>query len=167
MLTETLIEDERWREVRLDSLAEAAGQATFEHLRLDPDACVISVLGCDDARIASLNAMFRDRPTATDVLSWPSAERGAPVAGAAPKAPETGMDGELGDVAIAFDTCLADADAIGRPPADHITHLLVHAVLHLLGFDHLRDEDATLMEAMEVAILGKMGIDTPYCDDRG
>jgi probable rRNA maturation factor len=73
-----------------------------------------------------------------------------------------GGSGHLGDIAIAFDTCTREAAAAGRPVADHVTHLLVHAALHLLGYDHIRDQDATLLEATEVAILGKLGVPDPY-----
>ncbi|MGR3313373.1 MAG: rRNA maturation RNase YbeY, partial [Roseovarius indicus] len=60
------------------------------------------------------------------------------------------------------DTCAREAEAAGKPMADHVTHLVVHALLHLLGYDHVRDQDATLMEATEVAILGKLGLPDPY-----
>ena len=72
---------------------------------------------------------------------------------------------ELGDIAISYDTCHAEAEAAGRPMADHVTHLIVHGLLHLLGYDHERDGDATLMERLEVEILGKLGLDDPYRDD--
>lgn len=161
-MIETVIEDPRWRDLALDRLAERAGEVTLEHLGLYPDAWEIAVLGCDDARIAALNASFRDKPAATNVLSWPSAELAADVDGALPRAPDPGPDSELGDIAISYDTCLREAQAGGTPPADHVTHLLVHGILHLLGYDHMRDKDATLMERTEVAILGKMGIPDPY-----
>ena len=162
MLTETLIEDDRWQGAGLGPLAERAAQATLAHLGLDPDAWDISVLGCDDARIAVLNADFRDKPQPTNVLSWPSQERAAATPGAAPELPVPGPDPELGDIAIAYDTCAREAHEAGKPLSDHVTHLIVHAVLHLLGYDHIRDEDATLMQAIEVAILGKLGLSDPY-----
>lgn len=73
------------------------------------------------------------------------------------------MMGEgLGDIAISYDTCLREAQSAGKPMPDHVTHLIVHGVLHLLGYDHVRDRDATLMEGLETVILGKMGIADPY-----
>jgi probable rRNA maturation factor len=162
VVTEVLIEDPRWEAARLGALADAAARATLSHLGLDPDAFEISVLGCDDARIASLNTHFRDKKQPTNVLSWPGADRAATADGAVPAPPRPGPDAELGDIAIAFDTCAAEAAAVGLSMADHATHLLVHATLHLLGYDHIRDLDATLMEATEVAILGKMGVADPY-----
>lgn len=162
MLTETILEDDRWQAAELGSLADRAAATTLIHLGLDPSGWEISVLGCDDARIATLNADFRDKPQPTNVLSWPSEERGADTPGAAPALPEPGPDPELGDIAIAYDTCLREAQIAGKPLSDHITHLIVHAVLHLLGYDHIRDEDATLMQAIEVEVLGKLGLGDPY-----
>lgn len=160
------IEDERWEAVDLEALAERACAAALEHLSLDPEECEISLLGCDDERIALLNADFRQKDKATNVLSWPSAERGAAEDGAMPEAPEPDTFGEceLGDIAISYETCAREAAEAGKSLPDHATHLLVHGTLHLLGFDHERDQDATLMEGMETEILGKMGIADPYRD---
>ena len=163
MLTETVIDDPRWEAVELPALIERAAVATLAHLALDPAEWEIAVLGCDDARIAELNAGFRDRSGATNVLSWPSAERVPEAAGLPPK-PPVGPDRGLGDIAIAFETCTREAAAAGWRLEDHATHLIVHATLHLLGYDHIRDPDATLMERTEVEILGKLGLSDPYSD---
>jgi len=157
-----IIEDDRWTNASLEPLADAAATATLTHLGLTSEDWEISLLACDDARIATLNADFRHKPTPTNVLSWPSEERGAEQAGDRPDLPEPGPDPELGDIAIAFETCAREADEAGKPMADHVTHLIVHATLHLLGYDHERDADATLMEGLEVEILGKMGLPDPY-----
>jgi probable rRNA maturation factor len=162
MLTGVMIEDDRWQAVGLAGLAERAAEGTLVHLGLAPGDWEISVLGCDDARIAVLNGDFRDKAQPTNVLSWPSEERGADRPGARPALPEAGPDPELGDIAIAYETCAREAEAGDKPLGDHVTHLIVHAVLHLLGYDHIRDQDATLMEATEVAILGKLGVGDPY-----
>ncbi len=153
---DTVIEDDRWDVLDLPSLATRACDAALSHLGA---AGGIAVLGCDDTRIAALNAGFRGRPVATNVLSWPSAERGASLPGGPPEPPH-GED--LGDIAIAYDTCIAEAAAAGRPAADHVTHLLVHATLHLLGYDHEGDADAALMERTEVAVLATLGLPDPY-----
>lgn len=162
MLTETLIEDDRWQAAGLPALAERAAAATLAHLGLDPQDWEISVLGCDDARIAALNADFRARPQPTNVLSWPGEERGASVPGQPPALPVPGGGRELGDIAIAYETCAREASEAGRTLTDHATHLVVHATLHLLGYDHIRDPDATLMERCETRILGKLGVCDPY-----
>lgn len=162
MTVDVILEDGRWSSLGLDEMAQRAALATLTHLDLDPNAFEISVLACDDARIATLNGDFRDKPDPTNVLSWPSAERAAAVEGAIPNAPDPAQESELGDIAIAYDTCLREAEAAGRQMADHVTHLIVHGVLHLLGYDHERDLDATLMEGLEVEILGKLGLPDPY-----
>ncbi|HKK87097.1 MAG TPA: rRNA maturation RNase YbeY [Roseovarius sp.] len=162
MLTDTLMEDHRWQEFGLEALAETAARATLTHLGLDPADWQIAVLACDDARIATLNAEFREKSAPTNVLSWPSEDRAADAPGASPVLPQPGFDPELGDIAIAYDTCAREAAEQGKPFADHVTHLMVHGVLHLLGYDHIRDQDATLMETTEVAILGKLGLPDPY-----
>ncbi|MFN2310271.1 MAG: rRNA maturation RNase YbeY, partial [Gammaproteobacteria bacterium] len=122
----------------------------------------IGMLACNDARIAVLNNDFRDRSTPTNVLSWPSEARASDIAGMRPNLPMPGFDPDLGDIAIAYDTCRREAEAAGKSMDDHVSHLVVHAVLHLLGYDHVRDQDATMMEATEIAILGKLGISDPY-----
>lgn len=71
------------------------------------------------------------------------------------------MPEELGDIAIAFDTCEREAAEQGKAMQDHVTHLLVHGMLHLLGYDHIRDADGDLMEATEVRILAKLGVNDP------
>jgi len=162
MLTDTLMEDHRWQEFGLEALAETAARATLTHLGLDPADWQIAVLACDDARIATLNAEFREKSAPTNVLSWPSEDRAADAPGASPVLPQPGFDPELGDIAIAYDTCAREAAEQGKDLSDHVTHLMVHGVLHLLGYDHIRDEDATLMETTEVAILGKLGLRDPY-----
>ena len=162
MLTDTLIEDSRWQNAGLEAIAETAAQATLAHLGLTPSDWEIAVLACDDARIATLNAEFREKPTPTNVLSWPSQDRAAVTPGAPPALPDPGLDPELGDIAIAYDTCAREAAEQGKDLSDHVTHLMVHGVLHLLGYDHIRDQDATLMETTEVAILGKLGLPDPY-----
>ena len=82
--------------------------------------------------------------------------------GELPLAPRVGQDAELGDIAIAYDTCAREAMEAGKDLRDHTLHLLVHGTLHLLGFDHIRDGDAALMEGLETEILGKLGIADPY-----
>jgi probable rRNA maturation factor len=151
-LVDVVIEDARWESLGLAALAERAGRAALRAAGGDPDGSEISLLGADDARIAALNAEFRGKPTATNVLSWPSGE-------------EAAAPGELrflGDLALAWETCAAEAEAAGIPPADHVTHLVVHGVLHLVGYDHEDDVEADLMEALETKILASLGVANPY-----
>ena len=161
MLTDVAIEDARWASLGLENIAENAAVSTLDHLGLTTTKFEIAILACNDARIAELNADFRGKPQPTNVLSWPSEERGAKIDGQLPLAPNP-ADPELGDIAIAYDTCAREAAQSGKPMADHVTHLIVHGTLHLLGYDHERDADATVMEALETEILGNMGLPDPY-----
>ena len=162
-MPDVLTEDPRWDGIGLSALAGRAVAQALEHLGLPADA-EVSVLGCDDARITVLNSDFREKPGPTNVLSWPAADLAAETPGADPQIPERDFDGslELGDIAISWETCAREAETAGKPMADHVTHLIVHGLLHLLGYDHVRDLDATLMEGLESQILGKMGLDDPY-----
>ncbi|NOD85403.1 rRNA maturation RNase YbeY [Ruegeria sp. HKCCD6119] len=162
MNLELTVEDDRWQ--GLEALSRQAMSAVLSYAELDPELCEISVLGCDDARISELNAEFRGKPAATNVLSWPAEDLAPEEAGQAPHPPKPDFTGEipLGDIAISFDTCAREADEAGKDVDDHVIHLLVHGTLHLLGYDHIRDPDAALMEGIEVEILGKLGIDDPY-----
>lgn len=128
--------------------AEAALAAARPSLGRDAE---ISILLTDDAAIRALNRIWRGIDQATNVLSFPAAapER---LAGAA----------HLGDVAIAIETMRREAEAEGKTPADHLAHLVVHGVLHLLGHDHELESQAQTMEALEVAILAEFGIADPY-----
>lgn len=164
-LVDTVIEDPRWDAVGLDALANRAARAALDALDIRPDGFTLCLMACDDARIAGLNAGFRGKAVATNVLSWPSAERGSGVGGLAPEPPEPGAADDpesLGDIAISYDTCAQEAAAFGKPMTDHVCHLVVHAVLHLLGYDHITDADAELMEACEVRILATLGVCDPY-----
>lgn len=151
-----VIEDDRWQAADLEGLAATAVTATLEWVETGGE---VVVMGCDDARIAALNADFRGKPKATNVLSWPSEDPEPHAPGERPMLPE---DEELGDIAIAYDTCMFEAQAQGKPFDHHVIHLLVHATLHLLGYDHLNDPDAELMEASERAILATLDIPDPY-----
>ena len=159
-----VIEDDRWEAVDLEPLAHAAAQATLGHLGLDAETAEMTLLACDDARIAVLNEDFRGKARATNVLSWPAEERGAAAPGGDPLPVAPGIDGmlELGDIAMAYETCAAEASAAAKPLNAHVTHLIVHGLLHLLGYDHENAPDAMLMEGLEREILGKMGYDDPY-----
>ncbi|SFC36057.1 rRNA maturation RNase YbeY [Tropicimonas isoalkanivorans] len=161
---DVVIEAPQWEDVGLHALAEKAVLATLRHLRL-PDDCQCSLLATDDARITVLNADFRAKEAATNVLSWPAEDLAADTPGGPPALPEADFPGEppfLGDIALAWETCRAEADCAEKPLNAHVTHLIVHGLLHLLGYDHICDEDADLMERLEIEILGELGFPDPY-----
>lgn len=164
-IVDIVIEDARWEALGLEALAGRACGAALAGLGMDAQGYSVVVMGCDDARIAVLNADFRGKPQPTNVLSWPSEERAAEVFGDLPEPPEAGTAEdpvELGDIAIAYETCAREAAEQGKPVAVHVTHLLVHGLLHCLGYDHVDDEDAAVMEAAEVRILASLGLSDPY-----
>ena len=112
----------------------------------------VSLLLADNAMVHDLNRDHRGKDRATNVLSFPG--------GAEP--PPAGAPVLLGDVVLALETVLGEAGAEGKAPADHLAHLLVHGVLHLLGHDHEDSAEAERMEALETEILARMGIADPY-----
>jgi probable rRNA maturation factor len=165
MEADILIEDPAWRPYDLDALAPRVWAAALEDLGLEPTQFTISLLACDDARIATLNAEFRGKPTPTNVLSWPSEQRAAASPGEMPHLPRpnpVGPPSELGDIAIAYGVVAREAEAAGRSFEHHLMHLLVHGCLHLLGFDHIHDADGDLMEGWETRILASLGVPDPY-----
>lgn len=151
-LVDAVIEDVRWEALDLETLAERAARAALEGAGRAAAGCEISLLAADDARVAALNAAYRGKAAPTNVLSWPSDET------------EPDPDGALflGDIALAWETCMAEAAAGGLPPSDHVTHLMVHGVLHLLGYDHEVEAEAEAMEALETKILAGLGVPDPY-----
>jgi len=151
-MIEVVLEDQRWH--MLDALARPAAAAALAVTGRKPEGFEIAVMGCDDTRIATLNADFRGKPVATNVLSWP-ASAPPPMQGSTPET-------ALGDIAIAFETCTREAVDKGISVDDHVTHLVIHGVLHLLGYDHISDAEAEEMEALEIKALAKLGIDNPY-----
>jgi probable rRNA maturation factor len=158
MQTELDIAYSEWNVLRLDILSQTAIAATLVHLGIDHGPVEISLLACDDTAIAELNADFRGKAQATNVLSWPAEDLTPP---ALPK-PDPDGTMPLGDIAISFDTCAREAAVAGKPLDVHVTHLIVHGTLHLLGYDHESDTDASVMERLEVEILGKLGHRDPY-----
>ena len=159
-MIDMIVESETWDEDALMSLANNAIGATLTHLDLDAQSFEIALLACDDARIAELNGDFRAKPTPTNVLSWPSEER-SPDVREHPEAPD---DIELEDIAIAFETCTREANS-KQAIWEYVSHLLVHGT-HLLGYDHINDADAVLMEQLEREILGKWEFQTHMYDFR-
>lgn len=157
--------DEGWEEV-MESVAENAARAALADNRFTAQGAdfagfEIAVALADDTLVRDLNARHRGRATATDVLSFPAVER--------PDAEwlvaAGGKGGEampLGDVIIARETAIRDARALGLPLAHHLAHLVIHGVLHCLGYDHRQDAEAEEMEALERRILARLGIPDPY-----
>lgn len=149
-----ICEDDGWRtdEVLTARLTEAICLAAKRSaLPIPPDSEVSLVLG-NDAMIRGLNAQWRKRDKPTNVLSF-AANDGLPPEDWSPL---------LGDIIIARETVEREADGQGKSFDDHLLHLAVHGMLHLLGLDHQNDADGDAMEALETRILAEMGIPDPY-----
>ena len=164
MILDVALEDERWNGFPLADLAQRAVHGVLQNLELDDQQAEVSILACDDARIADLNQEFREKSSATNVLSWPAQRLAADIPGQDPARPVADFDGlvPLGDIAFAYETCRREADEAQKPLDEHLTHLIVHGTLHLLGYDHVEDADADLMEGLETRILATMGYSDPY-----
>ena len=122
----------------------------------------VSIKLSDNAQVQALNQEWRDKDKPTNVLSFPmldDAELDALLAGTY-DAPEI----MLGDIILAYETCAAEATEKDIPIAHHASHLVIHGMLHLLGHDHIEDDEAELMEALEVKALASMGLPNPYTD---
>lgn len=164
-LVDTVIEDARWEGLGLAAVADRAAAAALAGLGVAAPGLTLCVMGCDDARIAVLNGQFRGKPVATNVLSWPAEDLSPDTPGGIPHRPEAGDPDDpehLGDIALAFDTCAREAAEGAKPMEDHVTHLIVHGILHLLGYDHEDDADAAVMEGAETRILATLGVADPY-----
>ena len=170
-LVEVIVEDDGWLDVLpdLDAIAEHGAKLALTAIDLDPRRFEIAILACDDNRIAALNEDHRGKPSATNVLSWPAFELSPPRPGGAPTPPPEPLAGgrlPLGDVAIARETCISQAKDAEITLKSHATHLILHSVLHLLGYDHQTDEDARLMEGLESRAMLAAGFADPYSDPR-
>jgi probable rRNA maturation factor len=126
------------------ALAEAGGRSA--------DPVELSLVFTDDIHIRTLNAEWRGKDKPTNVLSFPA----FPVKIGAPLPPM------LGDIVLAAETVRREAELEGKPLEHHITHLVVHGVLHLIGHDHETDAQADVMEALERRALARLAIPDPY-----
>lgn len=155
------IDIEDWPVGDWDALAERAAQAAGEGEPLLANPRLLaSLLFTSDAEVHTLNREWRERDKPTNVLSFPMLDREELEALALDGPPEM-----LGDIALAYETCAREAGEKGVTLEAHATHLIVHGLLHLAGHDHVESDDqAEAMEALETAILAKLGIGDPYGD---
>ena len=147
-MIEIEVEDAAWTAALPEAEAVVMRAATAALGTVEGD---LVVLLTDDAGVQHLNARFRDKDRPTNVLSFPAAESAFP---------------HLGDVVLGYAYCAAEAQTQGKSLSDHLSHLVVHGVLHLLGRDHEDDAEAEEMEAEEREILASLGVADPYQAER-
>jgi probable rRNA maturation factor len=133
------------------ALGAAAANVDLPAARLE-----VSILLTDDTQIQALNREYRQQDKPTNVLSFAALDEDSPLP---PDGPIL-----LGDVIVAYQTTEREAREEGKSFADHLSHLVVHGVLHLLGYDHIEDDEAEEMESLERSILGALGVPDPYED---
>lgn len=134
----------------IENLEERCRVTALRALESKQSPAELSLVLADDEFVRGLNRQFRNQDRATNVLSFPG---------------DTGFEGApeiLGDVVIAYQTTAREAIEAKIKLVDHLRHLIVHGVLHLLGYDHETVEDADEMESREVEILASLGVDDPY-----
>ena len=139
-----IVEDANWKKRLRGACARARRAAT---LALPGGKGDMTILLTSDRRMAALNHLFRGKNKPTNVLSFPAADS---------------QDGYLGDIAVALGVLLRVAKAEGKSPAEHLSHLVIHGTLHLLGYDHQKAKEAVKMESLEKSLLAELGIADPY-----
>ncbi|KEG21142.1 rRNA maturation RNase YbeY [Bartonella bacilliformis] len=149
------IENAEWgNEKTLYTITEKALIATIDRLSLTQVTSELSLLFTNNVRMAQINTQWRNKNKSTNVLSFPAFSLKA---GQNPGP-------MLGDIVLARETIVREAEEEGKSFHDHLTHMIVHGVLHLLGYDHETDNEAYQMEELEKEILQKIAIKNPYTE---
>jgi probable rRNA maturation factor len=152
---EVTVETAAWHSAVTDPdlLCRRAVAAVLQQEAAVTSGVEVGVMLADDSRVQVLNREFRGQDRPTNVLSFPTGELGSTV---------PGQPVLLGDIVLALETARREADRDGKPLGAHVTHLVVHGTLHLLGYDHEEDIAADLMEAREIMVLAGLGVADPY-----
>ena len=154
--TEVLVTADCWQDVPdAEAVILRAVAAAAEAADADTGGAELAVMLTDDAGIRTLNSNWRGIDKPTNVLSFPALQPTAPPGDDDPPR-------MLGDIAIAYETLRREADEEAKPFDHHLSHLVVHGFLHLIGYDHETDAEAEAMEALEKEILAQLGIPDPY-----
>jgi probable rRNA maturation factor len=157
-MTEVLVVADCWHdEPDAETVIQRAVAAAAKTVDQDVGEAELAVMLTDDAGIRTLNSNWRGIDKPTNVLSFPALQ---------PSGPSGPNDAPrmLGDIAIAYETTRKEADEEQKPFDHHLSHLAVHGFLHLIGYDHEKDDDAEAMEALEQEILAQLGIPNPRPD---
>ncbi|MGD8325805.1 MAG: rRNA maturation RNase YbeY [Sphingomonadales bacterium] len=156
-------EEPQWRalspdlEQRLkDVICRSFQHSDFAHCLNDDSENELSLLLSDNRHLQDLNRDYRGKDKPTNVLSFPGFDGHALL----------GVPIHFGDIVIGYGIVMEEAVAQNKTPLNHLLHLCVHGCLHLLGYDHINDEDAQIMEDLERQVLKTIGIEDPYSDVR-
>lgn len=159
-----LLEDPAWRRdlAEFEALVQSAARAALQEVpaaKVPTGPSELTLILADEARVRALNRDYRGADKATNLLSFAYLESSA---GSGPPVISPDIPSALGDVVIAREIVVDEATSQGKPLAHHLSHLVVHGILHLLGYDHQGEGEAAQMEALEVTILANLGIGDPY-----
>ncbi|MBB4076423.1 putative rRNA maturation factor [Bartonella fuyuanensis] len=155
IIIDIMIKSAGWNdEEMLYNIAEKALTTTMHHVSLENVVSEISLLFTDDEHMAQINAQWRNKNKSTNVLSFPAFLLKA----GNPPGPI------MGDIIIARETVVLEAKKEGKTFQEHLTHMIVHGILHLLGYNHETDDEAYQMEKLEREILQKLSIRDPYAE---
>src|SRR5688500_5654460 len=146
-----------WASLARSAATAAIAESAFPQLGQGERSVELSVRLAREDEVHALNAEWRGKDKPTNVLSFPMAEQGELAA-----AVEPGPELMLGDIILAKGVCAAEAEDKGLPLETHAAHLMVHGTLHLLGYDHMDEDEAADMEQREVRALARLGIGDPY-----
>jgi probable rRNA maturation factor len=151
---DVLVAADCWQsEPRAEAIVQRAIAAAASAVELPAKETEVAIMLTDDARVQELNREWRDQDKPTNVLSFPAEWH---------TGPDEDAPRMLGDIAIAYETTRREADSELKPFENHLSHLVIHGFLHLLGYDHLQDDEAEEMETLEQDILAGLGIPDPY-----
>jgi len=157
-ISEVLVVADCWQaEPDAETVIHRAIATAAEMVDADIGETELAIMLTDDAGIRTLNSNWRGIDKPTNVLSFPALQPSGP------RGPDDAPR-MLGDIAIAYETTRSEADEEQRPFDHHLSHLAVHGFLHLIGYDHEKDDDAEAMEALEREILSQLGIPDPYAE---
>ena len=153
MIVSIDVDDDGWNDLpALEELTRAAAGAACAKAGIAHENLEAAILFTSDAAISGLNSDWRGKPHATNVLAFPAGNFAVPRGEAKP----------LGDIVLASGVIVREAAEQGKTLPGHVSHLIVHGVLHLLGYDHQTDEEARQMECLETEILKGLGYPDPY-----
>ncbi len=152
---EITVEEPRWQKAlpNCDSVVQTIVQIVLETVATYLTAYEISIVLANDNFVQKLNRQYRDQDKPTNVLSFPTMD-----------SPTPNRPIILGDVILAYETIKRETEEQNKTLEEHFSHLLIHGVLHLLGYDHQTPAEAEAMEAIEVNILAEFNITNPYID---